>query len=294
MFVHDRLRLRRIGRAGDVLTEQRNIGLAHLSAIDLAPAALIDLAADTGFGSVTLRLHSAAPGTPVYPLLPGTAELKALAQHARARSVGISEIELVPIDDKLDIDTLAPLFDAGLELGARGVIVTGDIADDVLMERRFAELCDLAGSRNLYVHLEFMRWRAIGTLDQALRVTNSVCRPNARILIDLLHLVRSGGTFAELAALPAGSVDIVQLCDATKELQGDIIAEARGGRLEIGKGALPLADLIGHLPADCSFALEIPMKGLMPERASQLTRSRMECLRILPTTARGRGNSTTA
>ena len=48
------------------------IGLAHLSAIELEPTALLDLAAETGHASVALRLHSAAADTPFYPMVPGT------------------------------------------------------------------------------------------------------------------------------------------------------------------------------------------------------------------------------
>lgn len=105
----------------------RPIGLAHLTAIELDSKALIDLAADAGYASVALRLRSAAPGTPVYPLAPGSAETAALRDHARARGVAVSEVELIPITPDLDLASLPPLLQVAEELGATGLIVTGDM-----------------------------------------------------------------------------------------------------------------------------------------------------------------------
>lgn len=260
---------------------RRQVGLAHLSAIDLPPMELIDLAAETGCESVALRLYQAAPGTPVYPCAPGSAETHRLKAHANAHGVRISEVELVPLTFETDMRALEPLFEVATELGAGGIIVTGDIQDPDLMRERFAQLCDLAGAHDLKVHLEFMRWRPIGTLEDALSLLSRANRNNAYLLIDLLHLIRSGGSASDLARIPQRWLDIVQACDAEKDLRGDIIAEARGGRLGLGEGALPIRELLESLPVECSFSLEIPTHGDVSDRSRFLKHSRFELLNIL-------------
>lgn len=269
------LRVRCIGRAGDLLMAHP-IGLAHLSAMELEPAALIDLAADTGHASVALRLHSAAAGTPVYPMVPGSVETLALRDYAHSRGVAISEIELVPITHNLAPDTLRPLLQVAKELGATGLIVTGDIDDRALLIDRFAAICKNAAAHGLLVHLEFMRWRAVGTLSDAREVVAQSEQHNARILVDLLHLARSGGTAEELATLPPDLVNLVQICDATAELQGDIIAEARGGRLMPGQGALPIPDMLSALRGTWNAALELPGMGEGDARRTALAEARAQ------------------
>jgi len=62
------------------------------------------------------------------------------------------------------------------------------------------------------------------------------------VLIDVLHVFRSGGTPEMLAAVPADALGSVQLSDALQKdpTDSDIIAEAREGRLLPGEGELPL------------------------------------------------------
>jgi sugar phosphate isomerase/epimerase len=251
----------------------RSLGLAHLSAIDLTPHELIDLAYETGCASVALRLHSAAPGTPVYPIGPGSAALSALRHHAESRKVAISEVELVPITEELEIAELGPLMEVASALGATGIIVTGDIEDDAVLLERFRGLCELAQAHGLLVHLEFMRWRAVGMLEAATRLVRMSGRPNARVLIDLLHLVRSGGSAADLTALPPDMVSLVQICDARAELEGDIIAEARTGRLMPYSGALPIDALLAALGPGARWAIELPGLGQGAVRRQALART---------------------
>ncbi|AZN70472.1 sugar phosphate isomerase/epimerase [Georhizobium profundi] len=260
---------------------RQQVGLAHLSAIDLPPVSLIDLAVETGCDSVALRLYQAAPGTPVYPYAPGTAETDHLNAHAKASGVRISEVELLPLTSEIDIRALKPLLEVAAELGANGIIVTGDIEDPILMQERFTRLCDMAGLYGLKVHLEFMRWRPIGTLEDALLLLSRANCDNAHVLIDILHLIRSGGLASDVARIPYRWLDIVQVCDAAKELRGDIIAEARGGRLGLGEGALPIRELLEALPVECSFSLEIPTQGDVSDRSRILQHSRSELLNIL-------------
>lgn len=120
-----------------------------------------------------------------------------------------------------------------------------------------------------FVGLEFMRWRAIGTLPQAETIVRDAGKANGALLVDALHLHRSGGKPGDLIQAPARLLRAAQICDATAErpaTEAAIVAEAREGRLPPGDGALPLYELLEALPADTELSVEMLLPAL-PSRA---------------------------
>ncbi|AZO79100.1 MULTISPECIES: TIM barrel protein [unclassified Bosea (in: a-proteobacteria)] len=240
-------------------------GLAHLTALELSPPELVREAAGAGFVSIGLRVHPAMPGGVAYPLRVGSWAQRELRTILASEGVRLNEIEFIQLTPGLDIRSFAPLLEAGAELGAAAVTVSGDDADRVRLTASFAALCDLAAEFGLRVDLEFMRWRVVGTLAQAEAVVRQAGRPNGAVLVDALHLSRSGGVPGDLAALPRQFLRAAQLCDATTTqpvTDAEAITEAREGRLPPGEGALPLAALLQALPADAALSVELPMRGL--------------------------------
>jgi sugar phosphate isomerase/epimerase len=154
---------------------------------------------------------------------------------------------------------------------------------------RFAELCDLAKLSNLSVDLEFMVWRPVARIADAVEIVRGAGRSNGAILIDALHLFRSGGGASAIAALDPALIGSVQLCDARAEAPdpSGIIDEARGNRLPPGEGALPLSELVAALPENVTFGLEVPMSATPPvpalERARRVHRAANAFLRALRT-----------
>jgi sugar phosphate isomerase/epimerase len=241
------------------------LGLAHLTALELPPAALIEEAARAGFSSVGLRFIAATAGGPAYPTQVGTDAHRTLKQILKSEGVRLNDIEIVQLTPDIDVPALADLFEAAADLGAVSVTASGDDADHARLTAHFADLCDLAQIYGLRVDLEFMRWRAIGTLPQAEAIVRQAGKSNGAILVDALHLSRSGGKASDLIALPAQLLRAAQLCDAAAEMpatDGAAIAEARGGRLPPGEGSLPLGELLDALPADTSLSIEMPLPAL--------------------------------
>jgi len=241
------------------------LGLAHLTALDLSPPALVAEAARAGFASVGLRVVPATPGGPAYPTRVGTEAHRALKQILAAEGVRVSDIEFIQLTPDIDVQAFAGMFEAAADLGAISVTVSGDDRDHARLTAHFAELCDLALAFGLRVDLEFMRWRAIGALPQALAIVAQAGKPNGAILVDALHLTRSGGKAADLISIPDEWLRAAQICDAGADVpatEAAIIAEAREGRLPPGEGALPLGDLLEALPADAFLSVEMPMPAL--------------------------------
>jgi sugar phosphate isomerase/epimerase len=242
-----------------------DFGLAHLTALELAPTALVPEAARAGFSFIGLRVIPATTDGPAYPTRVGTDAHRALKQLFANEGVRLNEIEFVQLMPDVDIPALAGLFEAAADLGAAAVTASGDDDDPARLTAHFAELCDLAQQFGLRVDLEFMRWRAIGSLPQAEAIVRRAGKANGTILVDALHLHRSGGKPGDLISISTRHLRAAQICDAAAEIpvsDAAIIAEAREGRLPPGEGALPLGGLLEALPADASLSIEMPFRAL--------------------------------
>ena len=98
---------------------------------------------------------------------------------------------------------------------------------------------------------------SVRDLPQALAVLDTVNRPNANVLIDNLHLARTGGTVADAAAVAPGRLPYIQLCDAPAATPDKLVVEALDTRLTLGDGELPVRELVDVLPAHTALSLEV-------------------------------------
>ncbi|BBH46308.1 sugar phosphate isomerase/epimerase family protein [Pseudomonas sp. KU43P] len=240
----------------------KRLAVAHLTALELAPTALVREAGRVGFGAVGLRLHPVHSGALAYPLVQGSQAMAELKRVMRGEGVRVAEIEFVALTPQLQVADCEALLAAGAELGAQSLTVSGDDTDNVRLTQRFAALCELAKGYGLRVDLEFMRWRPVATLQHAAAVVTAAGQGNGGVLLDALHLFRSGGDVADIARVPPGYVRTVQLCDAPWQapVEALIIDEAREGRLLPGQGQLPLAALLAAMPADVQISVETPSR----------------------------------
>jgi sugar phosphate isomerase/epimerase len=239
---------------------QTSFSLSHLSALDLTPPQLVSVAAEAGYWAVGLRLNPAAPGAVSYPLRPGTTAMAEALQRLNDTGVAVYDVEFIPLTPTIDIPGHAAMFEAAAALGARRVNVSGDDPDLSRLTSSFAGMCELAASFGLDVDLEFMRWRHVGTLAQAAEIVRGSGAHNGAILLDALHLFRSGGQPSDVRGLEPGLIRSVQLCDApaASPPPEGIIEEARNHRLAPGEGGLPLAELLASLSGEVAFGIEVP------------------------------------
>ncbi|HDS1737953.1 TIM barrel protein [Pseudomonas sp. BP8] len=249
----------------------KGLGVAHLTALDLEPVTLVRQAGRAGFASVGLRLHPVMDGALAYPMAVGSQVLRDLKAVMAWEGVRVSDIEFVSLTPEVDVAGSEPLLASGAELGAVSLTVSGDDAQTTRLSHNFAALCELAGRYGLRVDLEFMRWRQVGTLQQALAVLAAAGQGNSSVLVDALHLYRSGGDASAIAQVDPRHLRAVQLCDAPLLAPAEalIIQEAREGRLLPGQGALPLAQLLAVMPSDVAVSVEIPSSRLQGEERLQ-------------------------
>jgi sugar phosphate isomerase/epimerase len=158
---------------------------------------------------------------------------------------------------------------------ARAVLVICNDPDEDRLVDRFAAVCDAAWDRGLRACLEFMIFSSVKTIADAERILDRAGHPAGAVLVDALHLQRSGGTPADVSAVAPERLPYAQLCDGPFQpiLPDSAVAltEARTGRLFPGDGELPLPELLGALPAGASLAVEAPVPDLASRTIGERT-----------------------
>ena len=241
-------------------------GLAPLGFLEVPPPELIALAAAAGFASVTLRTRPAVPGGVAFPMRLGDPLLRACRRRSAETGVGVSAIEQVGLARTTDVAELRWMLEVGAELGARHIVCSGDEPDLSLVADRFAQLCRLAAEFGMEVDLEFMPFRALKTLQQAVAVVVASGADNGRVCLDALHLIRSGASVADLGAVDPRHLGPLHLCDARAEPPpAGFAEEAREHRLLPGHGALPLVELVTAYPEPRPIDAEIPLHRQFPD-----------------------------
>lgn len=250
------------------------LSLAHLTLIDADPLTLVDAAAAGRFDAIGLRIVPPMPTDRIVPVIGDEVLIRDIERRLDATGIRVFDIEAVWLTPETDVMRLRPALELGARLGANHLLVVGNDPEAGRLRDNFAGLCDLAAGFGIGVALEMMSYVALNTLPKAFRLLDEVRRPNARLLIDALHLMRSGGKPADLAGLSPALFPYVHLCDAAAARPPDLERlryEGRSGRFYPGEGELPLVDLMHALPADIAVAVEAPCAayaGLSPlERA---------------------------
>ncbi|MFJ7217714.1 sugar phosphate isomerase/epimerase family protein [Amycolatopsis sp. NPDC098790] len=267
MAAHRRCRLRTLREAREP-RHRHDYSLAHLTALPLSPPELVDAAANAGYRYVGLRLTRVTPQEPHYPLATDPALLRSTKARLAATGVDVLDIELARIGPDDEPRDFLRVLEAGAELGARLVITQLPDPDPVRKVDHFTELCDLARPLGLTLDLEFPSWTETADLAEAVRVLRAADRPNAGLLIDVLHFARSGSSVAELRTLPREWFHFAHVCDAPAEIPAgtaEVIHTARFQRLFPGEGGLDVAGILAALPPDIPYALEIPRATLVAQ-----------------------------
>jgi sugar phosphate isomerase/epimerase len=241
--------------------------LDHLTVLTVGPPDLITLGVDAGYQAVGVRLTSPIPGGPEYRLRPGTPAMNETLKRMADTGVSIFDIEVVLLAPETNVLAYEETFEAGARLGAKRVCVNVDDPDRARAVERFAELCDLGARYGLAMDVEFMIFRKVATLLDAADVITKAGKSNGGILVDTLHLMRSGGNPQALAALDPKLIGSVQLCDAplTRLESLSFTDEARSDRLPPGEGELPLHAILDVLPDTVPLAVEVPMTRRHPD-----------------------------
>jgi sugar phosphate isomerase/epimerase len=243
----------------------RLISLAAGTVLDIGPAECVDVAAKAGFDAVGLwfdpETWTAAVGRDV---------------ARRLADTGLVALDIEPVILGRGPDHGEAVIDAAAELGVRHVLVASGPADPSEVVERFAALCNRAGGSSVIVVLEFLPIFSIGSLAAALGVVAESGYANGAVLVDTLHLARSGGAPAELVGIAPHLLPYLQIADAlTAPIDpspAGLREEALHGRLLPGHGDLPLGDVLAAVP-DVALSVELRSRQLMIDHPDPLERA---------------------
>jgi sugar phosphate isomerase/epimerase len=76
-----------------------------------------------------------------------------------------------------------------------------------------------------------------------------------------MHLIRSGSSAADVAALDPDMIGYIQLCDVPLAPEKDYLEESMYERMIPGTGELPLLDILSALPRRLVIGLETPLRS---------------------------------
>lgn len=242
----------------------RDVGALTLGFLTLgaqaAPLDVIHAAADAGFGAAGPRISGRYPGD-AWPSVDGRPDaFEEIRRVAAQRGVRLSSISGYYISPQVKREHLLANVSAAKAVGAPLILqgcFDGDQPRVAALVRDYAAAAREAGVR---IALEFMPMSELRTLAQTVDLIAATGADNVGILVDALHLARSGATPQDVAALDPSIVYLTQLCDAPEALaEGDtLFNEAMAGRRLLGDGGLDLAGLIDALPPDAELELETP------------------------------------
>jgi sugar phosphate isomerase/epimerase len=180
-----------------------------------------------------------------------------------ATGVSILDIEAFWIRPETQIEAWLPALDAGAALGARYVLSVGFDPDAQRLVDNFNRLVDAVAERDMRPMLEFIPYSSVKTLSAAQALIATDRKARTGLLVDALHLSRSGGSPADLAGCDPMLFDYLHLCDAPRApppSPDQIRVEAREGRELPGEGGLWLPEFVAAFPADAIVAVEAPTK----------------------------------
>jgi sugar phosphate isomerase/epimerase len=221
---------------------------------------MIQIAGETGYDFVSLRLEPVTPDEPRFPFTTDRTLVADVVDALDEYGVSLLDVELVRTDPGTQVADFAAFAEVAAEMGARHVVTQVPEPDTERAVELFGEVCDLANSYGITADLEFIPWSPTADLDDAARIVRQAGRPNGGVLVDTLHFARSHSSLSRLAELPREMFNFVQLCDAADQLSNseeELIRVARSDREPPGEGAIDLGPIVEAIPR-VPYALEVP------------------------------------
>lgn len=249
------------------------LSLMPVTISDARPIDVVDAAAAAGYDSYGLTLWGFSGGASA--TLGDPAALRALETRVRDAGLPVLTIEAVGLAADFRLAPLEPLVDAAARLSCPYLNVCGDDPDEGRMTDNLAALATLAATRGVRIALEFISRLKLRSIGQARAMIERAGVSGIELVVDSLHLYRSGGQAADLAGLAAAQVAYAQLCDAPllRPQEPEYVMEGRTNRLYPGEGGLPLGEFLDALPPGRPLGVEVP--NLASNRHAPTERARL-------------------
>lgn len=198
----------------------QKLGLEFISVFGLPPVPFVELAAALGCQHITTvfePIEYNPEGYARYSLRDARQRRElglALADHGISISLG-EGLAIVP---NMDVRETCPAdLDILAELSVPRVNAVAFDPDRGRCFDQLAALAEMAAGRGITTMVEFVPIFTICDLPTALTAVRHVGRAECKLIIDTMHVARTGTTTADLAAVAPGLIDYIQLADAQKD-----------------------------------------------------------------------------
>ena len=254
-------------------------GIELASVFGMPPVEHARLAAELGCSYITIGLSSPARNPENYPqwsLRTDAALRREFKAVLGALGIAVAIGEGATVLPQVEVDDYAADLDLYAELGAQRI---GTRCLDPDLDRsigQFGRLAEMTAERGFRATtLEYAPYHPLNHLDKAVAMIARVGMPNFRLLIDVMHLYRSGSTPADVALLSPDIIEYIQVCDIRMEPGGnDYLTEATRERLVPGAGEIPLRELLSIIPEHVPLGIEVPMMRMAEAGVGALDRLR--------------------
>lgn len=241
------------------------LGIENISVFGLPLVEFVNLAADlgcqhisTGLTSYPFGVYDYAP----YSLRDDLALRREFLAVLKDRGVSISLAEGCTIREGVDASDYKADLDLFAELGAERVNTVSMDPDFDRTCDQFAAMAELTSERGMRVTTELSPGLTISDLPTALAALHRIGRQDFRLLIDTMHVIRSGSSVADVASLDPQVIDYIQICDAPRTPRfASYFEESMFERMVPGEGELGLRELVAVLPQDRVYAVEVPLRS---------------------------------
>lgn len=244
------------------MTSPERIGIDHLTLAGVSPPDLIAAAAEAGARNVSLHLkNNTNPlGLPAYSLLDDPPLRRETLRRARELGVAIALVDGFVLFPGQPVEQYRPNFEVAAELGCRNVNSLSFDPDWQRTKDGLARMAELAAEYGATLNIETFRPGVIKSVARALEIIDGAGRPNMKLMLDTMHVTRSGEA-ESVQSLDPGLIGYVQISDGPV-LQPDDAAyqkEALYNRQVPGEGEMPLAAMLRRTPVEVVVSGEVPL-----------------------------------
>ncbi|RYE43706.1 MAG: sugar phosphate isomerase/epimerase [Hyphomicrobiales bacterium] len=258
----------------------RPLALAHLTLLGCAPSALVEIAAQSGFSMVGVRVLPATLNEVRYPLHAGSPMVAQTRRALSSAGIGVLDVEALSLDGQMTRELWLPALEVAGELGASVLNVIGADPDPHRLRDSFAALCADAAAHGVRASLEPISYQPIRTVSDAAEVIEDVeC---GGIMLDTLHFQRAGSAPREISALPRSLFSVIQLSDGPPAPRVGVVVpkfdpmaqagetsarviESRVQRDLPGEGIFPLTEILRRVHPETPISVEVPNPRLIAE-----------------------------
>ena len=242
----------------DVATDLR-LSLEHMTVAGMPVDPIIDTAEDLCVEHISLILDTGPYELGIASFLKTPSLVASTVQRLRSSPVTVHATEGFLLGQEPDFGHMERLLEVTARLGSTmGVVMVID-PDRSRAADNLARLCERARPAAIVMSVEFVATTPVATLADGCALVAACGAENAAVSCDILHIVRSGGSPADICATDF-RLGAAQLCDGPALLPRDLWEhEGVAGRLLPGEGEFPLDEFLSVLPRGTVVGVETPM-----------------------------------